>query len=33
MKAEEAKQEVKNIKKMLKLYKWHVFDEIDYEDK
>ena len=33
MKAEEGKQEVKNIKKMLKLYKWHVFDEIDYEDK
>ena len=33
MKAEEGKQEVKNIKKMLKLYKWYVFDEIDSEDK
>ena len=33
MKAEEGKQEVKNIKKMLKLYKWYAFDEIDFEDK
>ena len=33
MKAEEGKQEGTNKGKMLKLYKWYVFDEIDSEDK
>ena len=33
MRAAEGKQEGTNKRKMLKLYKWHVFDEIDYEDK
>ena len=33
MKAEEGRQEGTNKRKMLKLYKWYAFDEIDYEDK